>query len=225
MQKTWFRSLGWEDPLAEEIATHSSVLAWRISWTEEPGGLQSMSQRDTTERARARARTHTHTHTVYLLFALYSLMSLSISFTRLTEEPCTLNEEFIIWCMEFSSVQLLSCVRLFETAWTAAHQGSLINSWSLLKLMSIEPVMLSNHLILCCPPLLPPSIFPSIRVFSSESALWIRWPKYWSFNFNISPSNEHPGLISFMMDLLDLLAVQGTLKSLLQHHSSKAAVL
>ena len=99
------------------------------------------------------------------------------------------------------------------------------NSWSLLKLMSIESVMPFNHLFLCCPLLLPPSIFPSIRVFSNESVLHIRWPKYWSFSFNISPSNEHSGLISFRMNWLDLLAVQGTLKSLLQHHSSKASIL
>ena len=117
----------------------------------------------------------------------------------------------------FSSVQSLSRVRLFVTPWTAAHQAflSITNSWSLLKLMSIESVMPSNHLILCLPFLIPPSIFPSIRVFSKESALGIRWPKYWSFSFNISPSNEHPGLISFRMDWLNLLAVQGTLKSLL----------
>ena len=110
------------------------------------------------------------------------------------------------------------------TAWTAARQASLsiTNSRSLLKLMSIELVMPSNHLILCCPLFLPPSSFPSTRVFSNESALHIRWPKYWSFSFNISPSNDHPGLISFRMDWLDLLAVQGTLKSLLQHHSTKA---
>ena len=129
--------------------------------------------------------------------------------------------------MIFSSVQLLSHVRLFVTPWTAACQASLsiTNSCSLLKLMSIESVMPSNHLILCRHLLLPPSIFPSIRVFSNESALRIRWPKYWSFSFNISPSNEHPGLISFRMDWLDLLAVQGTLKSLLQHHSSKASIL
>ena len=101
---------------------------------------------------------------------------------------------------------------------------AITNSQSLLKLMSIESVMPSNHLILCCPLLLLPSIFPSIRVFSKKSVLHIRWPKYWSFNFNISPSNEHPGLISFRMDWLDLLAVQGTLKSLLQHHSSKASI-
>ena len=112
-------------------------------------------------------------------------------------------------------------------SWTAAHQASLsiTNSRSLLKLMSIELVMPSNHLILCCPLLLLPSIFPSIRVFSNESVLHIRWPNYRSFSFNISPSNEYSGLISFKMDWLDLLAVQGTLKSLLQHHSSKASIL
>ena len=126
-----------------------------------------------------------------------------------------------------SSVQLLSCVRLFATPWTAARQASLsiTNSQSFLKLMSIELVMPSNHFILCCPLLLLPSIFPSIRVFSNESVLHIRWPKYWSFIFSISPSNKYSGLISFRMDWLDLLAVQGTLKSLLQHHSSKASIL
>ena len=112
--------------------------------------------------------------------------------------------------VSFSSVHLLSCVRLFVTPWTVARQASLsiTNSWSLLKLMSIELVMPSNHLILCCPLLLLPSIFPSIRVFSNESALCIRWPKFWSFSFSISPSNEYSGLISFRMDWLDLLAVQ-----------------
>ena len=111
--------------------------------------------------------------------------------------------------------------------WTSAHQASLsnTNTQSLLKLMSIESVMPSNHLILCCPLLLPPSIFPSIRVFSNELVLHIRWPEYWSFSYSVSPSNEYSGLISFRMDWLDLLAVQGTLKSLLQHHSSKASVL
>ena len=123
-------------------------------------------------------------------------------------------------------MQLLSHVRLFATSWTGAHQASLFisNSSSLPKLMSIESVMPAYHLILCHPLLLPPSIFPRIRVFSSESVLRIRWPRYWCFSFNISPSNEHPGLISFRMDWLNLLAVQGTLKSLLQHHSSKASV-
>jgi len=126
----------------------------------------------------------------------------------------------------FFVVQLLSCVQIFATPWTAAHQASLsfTISQSLLKLMSIESVMPSSHLILCCPPLLLPSVFPSMRVFSSESVLRIRWPKYWSFSFSISPYNEYSGLISFRMDWLDLLAVQGTLKSLLQHHSSKASI-
>ena len=128
---------------------------------------------------------------------------------------------------QFSSVWSLSRVWLFVTPWTAARQASLsiTNSWSLLKLTSIESVMPSNHLILCRPLLLPPSIFPSIRVFSNESVLRIRWPKYWSFSFSISPFNEYSGLISFKMDWLDLLAVQGTLKSLLQHYSSKASIL
>ena len=128
---------------------------------------------------------------------------------------------------QFSSVQSLSRVRLFVTPWTAAFQASLsiTNSWSLLKLMSIESVMPSNHLILCCPLLLPPSIFPSIRIFPNESVLHIRWPKYWGFGFSISPSNEYSGLISFRMDWLDFLAVQGTLKSLLQHNHSKASIL
>ena len=131
------------------------------------------------------------------------------------------------WTHSFSSVQSLSCVQLFTTSWTAVRQAflSIMNSRSLLKLMSIELAMLSNHLILCRPLLLPPSIILSIRVFSDESVLHIRWPKYWSFSFNISPSNEYSGLISFRIDWLDLLAVQGTLKSLLQHHSSKASVL
>ena len=125
------------------------------------------------------------------------------------------------------SVQSLSRVWLFVTPWTATRRASLsiINSWSLLKLMSIESVMPSSHLILCRPLLLLPSIFPSIRVFSSESILRIRWPKYGSFSFSISPSNEYSGLISFRMDWFDLLAVQGTITSLLQHHGSKASVL
>ena len=129
--------------------------------------------------------------------------------------------------MEYCSVQSLSCVWVFATPCTAARQSflSIANSWSLLKLMSITSVMPSNHLILSHPLLFPPSIFPSIRVFSDESVLCITWPKYWSFSFSISPSNEYSGLISFRMDWLDLFAVQGTLKSLLQHHSSKASIL
>ena len=129
--------------------------------------------------------------------------------------------------VQFSSVQSLSHVWLFATPWTTAQQPSLsiTNSQSLLRLISIELVMPSNHLILCHPLLLLPSIFPSIRIFSNESVLCIRWPKYWSFSFSISPSNEYSRLISFRMDWLDLLAVQRTLKSLLQHHSSKASIL
>ena len=140
---------------------------------------------------------------------------------------CTYVLSFNLTINSFSSVQLLSHVWLFATPWTTACQVSvsITNSWSLPKLTSIESVMPSNHLILCCPLLLLPSIFPSIRVFSNESALHIRWSKYWSFSFNVSPSNEHSGLIPFRMDWLDLLAVQGTLKSLLQHHSSKASIL
>ena len=130
------------------------------------------------------------------------------------------------YSVQFSSVQSLSRVRLLATPWIAARQASLTitNSWSLLKLMPIDSVMPSSHLILCHPLLLLPSIPPSIRVFSTESTLHMRWPKYWSFNFSISPSNEHPGLISFRMDWLDLLAVQGTLKSLLQCHSWKTSI-
>ena len=128
---------------------------------------------------------------------------------------------------DFSSVQSLSHVRFFVTPWIAARQASLsiTNFQRTPKHMPIKLVMPSNHFILCHPLLLLPSIFPSIRVFSKESALRIRWPKYWSFSLNINPSNEHPGLISFRIDWLDLLAVQGTLKSLLQHHSSKASML
>ena len=142
---------------------------------------------------------------------------------------------YLLWysCLErshgvpFSSVQSLSHARLFVTPWAAVRQASLsiTNYWSPPKPMSTESVMPSNHLILCHPLLLLPSIFPSINVCSNESALRIRWPKYWSFSFNITLSNEHPRLISFRMGWLDLLAVQGTLKSLLQHHSSKASIL
>ena len=142
-------------------------------------------------------------------------------------------QNFVVFCQtstwishQFSSVQLLSRVRLFVTPWIAACQASLsiTSSRSLLKLMPIESVMPSSHLILCRPLLLLPPTPPSIRVFSKESTLRMRWPKYWSFSFSISPSNEHPGLISFRMDWSDLLAVRGTLKSLLQHHSSKASI-
>ena len=140
----------------------------------------------------------------------------------------TVNTKYLILLLvQFSSVQLLSHVWLFMTPWTTECQASLsnTNSQSPPKLMSVELLMPSNHLILCRPLLLLPSVFPSIRGFSNESALRIRWPKYWSYSFNISPSNEHPRLISFRMGWLDLLAVQGTLKSLLQHHTSKTSIL
>ena len=154
----------------------------------------------------------------YFLFFLAEWQSLLFSSWFFFFNPHTL-----VSC----SVQSLSHVRLFATPWTTARQASLsiTISWRFPKLISIESVMPSNHLILCRPLLLLPLIFPNIRVFSNESALCIKWPKYWSFSFSISPSNEHPGLISFRMDWMDLLAVQGTLKSLLQYHSSKASVL
>ena len=153
---------------------------------------------------------------------------MTVNFLRKTLlKTCFYCRNTIDWIVSCFPVQLLSCVRLFATPWTAAHQASLsiTNSRSLPKSMSVESVMPSNHLILCRPLLLLPSIFPSLRVFSNESALHIRWTKYWSFSFNISPFNEHSGLISFRMDWLDLLLVQGTLKNLLQHHSSKASIL
>ena len=160
-----------------------------------------------------------HVHWVTMSWTGMKWFNMNISLISGTE---------LLKSLEFpvSSVQLFTYIQLFVTPWIAAHEASLsiTNSWSLLKLMSIEPVMPSNHLILCRPLLLP-SIFPTIRVFSNESVLHIRWPKYWSSSFSISPSNEYSGLISFTIDWLDLLAVQGTLKSLLQHHSSKASIL
>ena len=138
--------------------------------------------------------------------------------SRPEKEACLILPTLMAFCnLQFSSVQSLSCVWLFATPWIAAHQASLsiTNSWSSLRLTSIESVMPSSHLILRCPLFLLPPIPPSIRVFSNQSTLCIRWPKYWSFSFSISPSNEHPGLISFRMDWLNFLAVQGTLKSLL----------
>ena len=160
-------------------------------------------------------------------FMVFPVVMYGCENSTVKKAECRRIDAFELWCvfLQFSSVQSLSHVWLFATPWTAAHQASLsiTNSQSLPKPMSIESVMPSSHLILCHPLLLLPSIFPSIKVFSNESALRIRWPKYWSFSFNISPSNEHPGLI-FRMNWLDLLAVQGTFKSLLQHHSSKASI-
>ena len=200
MRKSQVRPLGWEDPLEKEMATHSSILVWKIPRTEEPGRLQTIGL----QRIRHDWVT-----------------SLSLSLSILNRWYTAYVSRIVV------VVQLLSRVLLFMTPWTGAHQASLSSaiSQSLLKLMFIKSVMPSNHLILWHPLLLPPSIFPSIRIFSNESVLYIRWPKYWSFSFNISLSNEYPGLISFRMDWLDLLAVQGTLKSLLQHHSSKASIL
>ena len=178
IQETWDQPLGWED--------QGSILAWRIPWIEEPGGLQSMGLQ------RVEHDWITKTFKIISILIMYS---------------CIL----YVPIMYLHSVQLLSRVRLFATPWIAAHQSSLsiTNSRSLLKLMPIELVMPSSHLILCRPLLLLPPIPPSIRIFSNESTVCMRWPKYWSFSFSISPSNEHPGLISFRMDWLDLLAVQG----------------
>ena len=161
---------------------------------------------------------------VHGIFQARVLEWAAISFSRGSSQP---RDQIQVSCTAHSSVQSLSHIQLFATSWTAAHQASLFitNSQRLLKLLFIESVMPSNNLILCHPLLLLLSIFPSIKVFSSESALHIRWSKYWSFSFNISPTKEHPGLISFRMDWLDLLGVQGTLKSLLQHHSLKASIL
>ena len=158
-----------------------------------------------------------------LMIFILSIHEHSISFHLFVSLSISLI--YVLEFSKFSSV-IQSC-SLFTTPWTAVHQASLLitNSWSLLNLMSIKSVMPSNHLILCRHLLFLPSIFPSIRVFSNESTLLMRWPKYWSFSLSISPLYEHPGLVSFRMDWLDLLAVQGTLKSLLQHHSSKASIL
>ena len=163
--------------------------------------------------------------TSFLVFILFLPPMIHLSLLFLFVFPILFLFFFLM--LQFSSVQSLSRVRLFATPWIAARQASLsiTHTRSSLRLMSIEAVMPSSHLILCRPLLLLPPIPPSIRVFSNESALCIRWPKYWSFSFSIIPSNEYSGLISFRMDWLDLLAVQGTLKSLLQHHSSKASVL
>ena len=163
---------------------------------------------------------------ILVLFGLSNCVDVHLLIkTEKNQERIGICDLLYLRCLliQFSSVQLLSHVQLFVNPWTAACKAflSITNSQSLPKFMSIESVMPSNHLILCWPLLLLPSIFPSIRVFSKESVLHIRWPKYWSFSFNISPSNEHSGLISFRMDWLDLLAIQRTLKSFMQHHSLK----
>ena len=203
MQEKWVQSLGPEALLEKEMASQYSILTWETPWTEEPGGLQSINL-----QTGAWLSNWTYTH------------------TNDNESQLYLFSHNLILSSQFSSVQSFSHVWLFVTPWPAAGQASLsnTNSWSLPKFKSVELVMPSNHLILCHSLLFPPSIFLSIGVFSNESVLCIRWPKYWSFSFSISLSNEHPRLISFGMDWWDLLAVQGTLKSL-QHHSSKASIL
>ena len=210
-----------------KLATHSSNLAWKIPRKKEPGGLQSM-------RLQSQAWL-SNNHSVkavlkgrFIAIQIYLKKQERNQINNLTLHLKQLEKEEMknprVSRRKFSSVQSLSRVRLFATPWIAARQASLsiTNSRSLLKLMSIKSVMPSSHLILCHPILLLPPISPSIRVFSNESTLPMRWPMYWSFSFSISPSSEHSGLISVMMDWLDFLAVQGTLKSPLQHHSSKA---
>ena len=232
MWETRVRSLGWEDRSPGE-GTGNPLQYFCLENPMDRGAWQTMGLQKVG---------HDWATTWCDDDNLYSNLSKKNVFLFLNLEPCRKVYHFCafqcyleysiisdtdIVSNQFNSVQLLSPDRLFVTPWTAAHQTSLsiTNSQSLLKLVSIELVMPSNHLILCHPLLLPPSIFPNIRVFSNESVLHIRWPKYWSFSFNITPSNEHSGLISFRIDWLDLLAVQGTLKRLLQHHSSKASIL
>ena len=237
------QSLGQEDPLKKGMATCSSILTLKpygpVAWWVTGHGVAK-------SRTRLSDWAHTRTQKIMRMILVSSLLAISeYSVGNMVEHVFKQADRWRIlifssktWklsslntgggsSVQFSSVQSLSHVRLFATPWIAARQASLsiTNSQSLLKLMSIESVMSSSHLILCHPLLLLPPIPPSIRVFYNESTLHIRWPKYWSYNFSISPSNEHPGLISFRMDWLDLLAVQGTLKSLLQYHSSKASIL
>jgi len=212
------------------MATHSSILAWRIPGKGEPGGLPSMGSHSVGHNwsdlaAAAAAAKWRWPHKKIWFICLVterhscrecSLMCISVG-----------KKNVFILCIYFKSFQPFSRVWLFATLWTAAHQASLsiINSGSLFKLMSIVSVMLSNHLILCCPLSPLPCVFPIIRVFSNESVLRIRWPKYCSFIFSISPSSEYSELISFWMDWLDLLAVPGTLKSLLQQFKSISSLV
>ena len=224
MWETWVWSLGWEDPLEK------GRLPIPVFW---PGEFHGPYSPRGCKESLLRVSSFGYKALVFILFtACYFLVFLlyCFFFLLLLSDKCSLYFGYLINHFfpdyQFNSVQSLS-LSDSATPWTAACQASLsiTNSQSLPKRMSTESVMPSNHLILCHPLLLLPSIFPSIRVFSNESVLCIRWPKYWSFSLNISPSNEHPGLISFSMDWLDLLAVQGALQSLLQHHSSKASIL
>ena len=216
MKEMQVLSPGREDPLEKEMATLFSILSWETPLPEEPGGLQS-----------------TGSQISYILFLSVSIsdgwfnvfFSLILWVLFCVFSFCYPSRDAIsIWAPQFSWVQSLSRVCLCmdcSTPGLPIHHQLL----EFTKLMSLESVMPSNHLILCRPLLLLPSVFPSIRGFSNDSALHIRWPKYWSFSCSISPSNEHPELISFRMDWLDLLAVQGTLKTVLQQHSSKASIL
>ena len=211
MWEAWDRSLGWEDPLEKGKAIHSSILAWRIPWScKESDMTEWLSLSPQRNLKRLTLNTVSHATLDPEMEGIKILGHFWVSWYNWSTNG-----------RMFSSVTQL-CPTLCDPM-DCSTPGSLsfTVSWSLLKLMFIESVMPSNHLILCHPLLLLPSIFPSIRVFSSESALHIRWPKYWSFSFSINPSNEYSGLISFRIDWFDLLAVQGTLNSLLQHHSSK----
>ena len=217
MQETWVWSLGWEDP-------------WRREWLHTPvclpgefHGQRSLMGYSPWGRRESDVTEHAHKNCYYL-------KKWTIIFKNVCFFICHfLLSRYCYFCpyLFTGTLQLLSRIWFFVTPWTTAHQASLsiTNSQSLLKLMSIELVMPSNHLIFCHPLLFLPLIFPCIRVFSKESVLPLRWPKYWSFSFGIRPSNEYSGLISFRMDWLDLFTVQGTLKSLLQYHSSKASIL
>ena len=222
------RDVGWIPGLRRSqirkwgTAAHSSILAWRISWTEESGLLQSIGLQSVGHDWSSWACT--------LRQRWWALKGEGLGWVT-ADAVWKINSMCIFYnanslACQFSSVQLLSPVQLLQPHWLqhARPPLSVTNFQSLLKLVSIELMMPSSHLILCHPLLLPPSLFPCIRVFSSESVL-IRWPKYWSFSFSISPSSEYSGLISFRMNWLDLLAVQGTLKSLLQYHGSKASIL
>ena len=225
MQKTWVQHLCQEDPLEKGPATHSSIRVWRISMNRGAWQAQSMGSQ------RVRYDWTTNISRVYIVYQALSQMpsmyshefmgNLKTDLLGSQSRKCHDLEEYSV-----QSVQSFSRVWLFATTWNEARQAflSITNSQSLLKLLSIKPVMISNHFILCRPLLLLPSILPNIRVFSNESVLHTRWPKYWSFSFSISPSYEYSRQISFRTDCLDIFAVQGTLKSLLQHHSSKASI-
>ena len=226
------------------MATHSSILTWRIPWRDEPRRLHSPWGHKELDMTECITRSHASLQQTYINPNLADADYLQCQCTKYRRMCCMKVENYVkflkihgsiirlcyVWyyiLITVNSVQSLSCVQLFATPWTTERQASLsiTNSQNLPRLMSTELVMPSNHLILCHPLLLLPSIFPNIRVFSNKTALRIRCPKYWSFSFNISSSNEHPALISFRMDWLDLFAVQGALKSLLQHPSLKALIL